>query len=140
MFVHVILLSALACRDEKKNWKGTNDQYLMENMNNINIYNLREKTQDSIAPLLSVIATENRIKYLEQKINKSDLFILSEFEENKKYFQNNKIVNYDINIFKDSPPSYKEGTLFHVFIFIVSFCVSLILTLLMQLYKKESLK
>jgi hypothetical protein len=127
--------------NEKKNWKVTNEQYFMENKNNVNIYNLRERTtEDYIASFLSVTALENRIRYLEQTINKSDLFILSEFEENKKYFQNNKIVTYDINIFKDSPPSYKEGTFFHVFIFIISFCFSLILTLLIQLYKKKSLK
>jgi len=131
--------------NEKKNWNLTNDQYFIENKNNINIYNLNERSvedsfADYTAAFLSVTALESRKKNLEQKINKSDLFILSEFEENKKYFQNNKIFNYDINIFKDTPPSYKEGTLFYVFIFIVSFCFSLFLTLLIQLYKKKTFK
>ena len=132
--------------NEKKNSKLTNDQYFIENKNNINIYNLKEKPvddsslSDSIAPFLSVTALESKIKQLEQRINKSDLFILNEFEENKKYFQNNNIINYGINIFKDSEPSYKEGNLFYIFIFIVSFCFSLILTLLIQLYKKKSFK
>ena len=127
--------------NEKKNLGLINDQYFTENKNNINIYNLNERTAEDItAMFLSVTVLENRKKNLEERINKSELFILSEFEENKKYFQNNKIVNYDINIFKDSPPTYKEGTLFHVFIFIISFCFSLILTILIQLYKKKSFK
>lgn len=127
--------------NEKKNWRNDNDDYFIETKNNILIYNFNNKQSDYNLLFLSVTALENKIKNLEKQLNRLDPFVLNEFEDTIKYFKDNNLIYYDNNnLFKEAPPSYKEGELFYIFTIILSFLFSLIITLLINFYKKSKIK
>jgi len=127
--------------NEKKNWRNDNEDYFIETKNNILIYNFNNKQSDNTSLFLSVTALENKIKNLEKQLNTLDTFVLSEFEDAIKYIKDYNLIYYDNNnLFKEAPPSYKEGQLFYIFAIILSFLFSLIITLLINFYKKSKIK